>query len=300
MKQPIAFTVLFFLVLVQGAPAAPLTRRTRASVQKIHNKNNKAPRNPRAGPNDSKNGGRPLTPNGKTAQVDKRKPQEPPVFLPIQPLLRGEFHRFGALCYPLVLGLPLFLRSQPQHRRESLLFSVAVEGIMVVSSFLHTFPWQHHQEDWYQVARKADFAMIFVGIALFYSSIGKLLLGSTSVVFNRVIEPLVWVCAAIGAISKWFFPDAPPWFNAMVFLIQGWAIGPLVPQLFQSATLPEASGLVLGGIFISLGALAYSVRWPDGHWVFHPDVFGPHEMFHVGTLFMFLSFWSTMWVRVAR
>ena len=156
------------------------------------------------------------------------------------------------------------------------------------------------------VARKADFAMIFIGIALLYSSLGKLLLGSASSrLFTTIVEPLVWICALVGVVTKSCFPEAPPWVNATMFLVQGWAVGPLVPLLFRTATLAEAVGLVSGGIFITLGATAYSVRWPNGrpgqhHWPFSPHVFGPHEMFHVGTLFMFVSFWWTMWMRVGR
>lgn len=216
-----------------------------------------------------------------------------------KPLLRGEFHRVGALLYPLLLGWPLYLRaSSASHKQAAILFSCAVEGILVVSATLHTFPWLlGRHERHYQVARKADFAMIFIGIALLYSSLGKILLGHLAV-YKKVIEPLVWTCAGVGVFLKSWFPEAPPWVNAMIFLLQGWAVGPLVPVLFRTATLAEACGLVAGGIFITLGATAYSVRWPEGHWKFHPHVFGPHEMFHVGTLFMFVAFWCTMWMRV--
>lgn len=212
-----------------------------------------------------------------------------------KPRLRGELHRAGAFLYPPLLGIPLYLKSKPDYQKECLLFSLAVEGIMVVSATLHTFAWQC--EEHHQIARKADFAMIFVGIALFYSSMGKLLLGSVSI-FRAIIEPLVWICAVAGVLTKWFVPNAPPWLNAIVFLIQGWACGPLVPVLFRTASVPEAVGMVLGGIFITLGATAYSIQWPRGH--AHTHIFGPHEMFHLGTLFMFVSFWFTMWMRVAR
>jgi len=214
-----------------------------------------------------------------------------------KPKLRGEFHRWGAILYPPLLGLPLFFRSLPANRKAALLFSLAVEGIMVVSATLHIFPWQN--EVYYHLARKADFAMIFVGIAMFYSSIGKLLLGSEAI-FTSIIEPMVWACAAVGVLAKCFRPDADPWLNAGIFLMQGWAILPCLQTLFRTCSFAEAAGLFMGGIFITLGAAAYSVRWPEGHWRINPDIFGPHEMFHVGTLFMFVSFWFTMWIRVVR
>lgn len=214
-----------------------------------------------------------------------------------KPLLRGEFHRFGAILYPPLLGLPLYLRAKPELKLATILFSLAVEGIMVVSATLHTFPWNCEKQ--HNIARKADFGMIFLGISLFYSSIGRLLMGD-SAIFTKIIEPLVWICAATGIVVKSFFPDAPPWVNAVIFLLQGWAMGPLVPLLFQTVSLLEALGLFMGGIFITMGATAYSLQWPQNLKSIDPDIFGPHEVFHIGTIFMFVSFWFTMWLRVAR
>jgi len=162
---------------------------------------------------------------------------------------------------------------------------------MIVSAMLHTFPWRNEKP--FQNARKADFAMIFIGIALFYSSMGKLLLGSANI--WCFIEPLVWTCAAMGVLTKCFVPNAPKWLNAGAFLTQGWACLPLMPTLFRTASVSEAAGLLTGGAFITLGVAAYIFHWPNGR---YREVFGPHEMFHVGTLLMFVSFWFTMWVRV--
>lgn len=237
-----------------------------------------------------------------------------------KPVLRGQFHKWGAIVYPPLLGLPLYLRAvkmaaaqarvhsatttttarslSPDLVRATMLFSFAVQSIMVISATLHTYPWKTKR--WHRVARKLDFTAIFVGIASFYSSMGKLLMGHHPL-FSRTIEPLVWTCALVGTILKWFVPDAPPWANAVVFLVQGWASLPLIPTMFRSATLHEALGMFSGGVFVTLGALAYSLQWPHNiHGKQQRDiVFGPHEMFHVGTLFMIVSFWYTMWMSVS-
>lgn len=264
-----------------------------------------------------------------------------------KPKLRGEFHRWGAFLYPPLLGLPLLLRARGSSFawKEALLFSLAVEGILAVSATLHTFPWR--RETWHQVFRKMDFCMIFVGIALLYSSMGKLLftattsglgstaaasavgnaaagLGSSSQIFSSVIEPLVWSCAAVGILVKTTWPNAPPWLNALIFLVQGWACGPLLPNLPQTASRAEMTGLVAGGLFVTAGATAYSLQWPrptaanrgrsekgkrhhhkrhnhhHHHKPLHERVFGPHELFHVGTLGMFVAFWFSMFLRVTR
>ena len=239
--------------------------------------------------------------NGKHEKDMKEKMEER--IYTNKPLLRGEFHRFGALLYPFVLGIPLYVRAKPQHRKASLCFSAAVEGIMVVSGVLHTTPWRQRHMALYEAVRKADFCMIFVGIALFYSSIGKLLFADATVLFGKVIEPVVWTAAIAGAVAKCVFPNAPHWCNALIFLLQGWAAGPLVPALFQKGKAvvrtAEIVGLLLGAGFVTFGATAYSVQWPSAH-VWNARIFGPHEMFHAGTIGMFVAFWSTMWLRVAR
>jgi hemolysin III len=284
MKNPIANVVLFFLLVLKGGDAffqgnshRPCSPPVAAAAQRGAGESARSGDNMASISGGGGDGGGGIYTN--------------------KPLLRGEFHRIGALLYPPLLGLPLFLRSMPQrHHVATLLFSLAVEGILVISATLHTFPWK--RASWHQVARKADFAMIFVGIALLYSSLGKLLLGTASPLFTRVVEPLVWACAAIGVLTKCCIPDAPPWLNAGTFLMQGWAVGPLIPLLFHTASIPEAVMLVFGGISITLGAAAYSLQWPK--WNKIALIFGPHEIFHVGTLFMFVSFWCTMWMRVVR
>ncbi|VEU38878.1 unnamed protein product [Pseudo-nitzschia multistriata] len=233
-----------------------------------------------------------------------------------KPVLRGKFHKWGAIVYPPLLGVPLHLRAlaaaattppsaatsteafRPDLIRASILFSFAVESIMVVSATLHRYPWKTQR--WHQIARKADFTAIFVGIASLYSSMGHLLMGHHPT-YSGVIEPLVWACALVGSLTKWFVPDAPQWVNASVFLVQGWAVFPCIPMLVSSSSTCEAIGLVGGGIFVTLGAIAYSLQWPrnTANKAQREIVFGPHEVFHVGTLFMVASFWFTMWNKIS-
>jgi len=184
---------------------------------------------------------------------------------------------------------------------------------MIVSGMLHTYPWQ--TQYWYQFTRKLDFVTIFLGIASFYSSVGKLLLGSHP--WYPWIETLEWCLAILGSSMKWCFPNCKPVLNATLFLFQGWIVLPLVPTLFRTCSYHEAMGMCLGGVFATCGAVAYSVQWPLPHqykqqqqqqgtstltstaWSQRDLVFGPHEMFHAGTVLMFLSFWYTMWMKVS-
>jgi channel protein (hemolysin III family) len=243
-----------------------------------------------------------------------------------KPILRGQFHKYGAILYPFLFGLPLYFRAisksasaaasasaiitstiSPSTTNNSnnllvlstVLFNLAIESIMIISATLHTYKWKSNY--WHLFTRKLDFTAIFVGIALIYSSLGKLLLGKHPLYF--VLELVVWISAIAGTIMKWFIPDCPHYFNGLIFMVQGWAGLPLVPTLFRTCHICEAMSILSGGIFITLGAIAYSCQWPKPKLHLHQtqrDIkFGPHELFHVSSLLMFLSMWYTMWFNVS-
>ena len=240
-----------------------------------------------------------------------------------KPILRGQFHKYGAILYPFLFGLPLYFRAISKSASaaasasatstipsttnnnsnnllvvSTILFNLAIESIMVISATLHTYKWKSNY--WHLFTRKLDFTAIFVGIALIYSSLGKLLLGNHPLYF--VLEIVVWISAIAGTVMKWFIPDCPHYFNGLIFMVQGWAGLPLVPTLFRTCHIREAMSIFSGGIFITLGAVAYSFQWPKPklHIQTQRDIlFGPHELFHVSSLLMFLSMWYTMWFNVS-
>jgi channel protein (hemolysin III family) len=233
-----------------------------------------------------------------------------------KPILRGQFHKYGAILYPFLFGLPLYFRAISKSASaasatspsttnsnnllvlSTILFNLAIESIMIISATLHTYKWKSNY--WHLFTRKLDFTAIFVGIALIYSSLGKLLLGNHPLYF--VLELVVWISAIAGTIMKWFIPDCPHYFNGLIFMVQGWAGLPLVPTLFRTCHIREAMSIFSGGIFITLGAVAYSFQWPKPklHVQQQRDIiFGPHELFHVSSLLMFLSMWYTMWFNIS-
>ena len=111
----------------------------------------------------------------------------------------------------------------------SLIFSFAVEFILLASASLHTRVWKTHEGR--AIAGKLDFVAIFIGIASFYSSLGRILFthdvgssSSTGIISSEpnlfpMVEGAVWLCAIIGAATKWVVPQAPSYVNASIFLI---------------------------------------------------------------------------------
>ena len=216
-----------------------------------------------------------------------------------KPVLRGQFHKWGAILFAPLFGVPLCAKAwqcnvrntstiTPNLLQTCLLFCFATELIMTISGTLHTYPWKTEKN--HQLARKLDFMGIFMGMGCFYSSIGRLALGEHP--YWNPIERTVWACAILGTILKWKVPDTPRWVNAAIFLVQGWA------TVSWTTTITMA----LGGVFVTLGALAYCFQWPYNKDNKQPYeiVFGPHEVFHVGTLLSVTCFWVTMWNRVSE
>ena len=214
-----------------------------------------------------------------------------------KPLWRGELHRIGALVYPVVGPATLcFAASSSRALAHSLLFSAALEGILVVSAILHTRDWTGREkalERW----RLADYSMIFIGIGLFYMSLGAQLMGGTRI-FNLLIAPLVWTAAAVGVGGKILALNQPRWVEALAFLSQGyaWVLGYGVVK--ARLTPWEWSTLMGGGICICAGVLAYVLQWPSYDW--HRRRFQAHEAFHLGTIGMFGFFFLTMLSLVGR
>ena len=53
-----------------------------------------------------------------------------------------------------------------------------------------------------------------------------------------------------------------------------------MPGVARAIGLPLLAQILLGGVFYTVGATIYALRWPDP-W---PKVFGYHEVFHALTI----------------
>jgi len=110
---------------------------------------------------------------------------------------------------------------------------------------------------------------------------------------------------------KWVVPQAPSYVNASLFLT-GMGLPTRNAKIVRSWTKEEFAGLLSGAIFVTLGAMAYTFQWPTLLVVAsrrnnkmtktialqREILFGYHEMFHLWTMLMFLSFLYTIWVAI--
>lgn len=227
--------------------------------------------------------------------------------IPGQPHWRGKLHRNSAVFFPIA-ALHLCWKAKSERVLcLSVLFSMAIEGILVVSAILHTTDWTRkfgkegivcENEDakplW---IRKLDYSMIFVGIASLCTALCGLIIGHSSV-YRHLITPVVWLAAVVGIGSKLIVVNTPRWTEAALFLAQGWACL-LGYSDILAGTLPEEWYWMLsGGICFSVSVFAYILQWPKYSW--HRTKFEAHEVFHLGTVGGFSCFYKVMLSLVLR
>lgn len=138
-----------------------------------------------------------------------------------------------------------------------------------------------------QAMRRLDHSMVAVLIAGSYTPICMVPLRHG---YGLHMLAGVWALALAVILVKVFWLDAPRWITVGIFLFMGWvcvvAIGPL------QASVPAAGlyWLLAGGLFYSVGAVIYALKWPDPL----PRVFGFHEVWHLFVIAGTICHWWMM------
>lgn len=188
-----------------------------------------------------------------------------------RPRLRGVSHQI-AFYLAVVAGAGL-LAWTGDHRTLSAtaIYVTLLAGMFGVSATLHRSDWGPRAFGW---LRRADHAMIFALIAGTYTPL--CLLGLEPLTGTRLLV-LAWTGAGIGIVRALLWPHAPRAVTSVLFVAVGWLVVAYLPEV-GAALGPLAFALILaGGVWFTVGALVYLLRWPDPS----PDVFGYHEVFHV-------------------
>lgn len=134
----------------------------------------------------------------------------------------------------------------------------------------------YHRVDWAPTARlrmrRLDHAAIFLLIAGSYTPVCVVALRDGSTMLAAI-----WIAAAIGIVRAIWWPYAPKWLTASLYVITGWL------AMFEWRGMSDALGttgiaaLLVGGVLYTVGAVVYAGRWPNPF----PRTFGYHEIFHL-------------------
>lgn len=188
-----------------------------------------------------------------------------------RPRLRGVSHHIAFYLAVVAGAWLLAWTGDPRALSATAIYVTLLAGMFGVSATLHRSDWGPRTFGW---LRRADHAMIFALIAGTYTPL--CLLGLEPLAGTRLLV-LAWTGAGIGIVRALLWPHAPRAVTFVLFVAVGWLVIAYLPEV-RAALDPLAFALILaGGVWFTVGALVYLLRWPDPS----PDVFGYHEVFHV-------------------
>lgn len=194
-----------------------------------------------------------------------------------RPRLRGWLHLFAAFGSVLAGAVLIPLAWVEGGVRAGLpvsIYCVTILGLFGISAVYHRRRWSPRGWKW---MKRLDHSMIFLFIAGTYTPFAALAVPYPK---NWWIFGIVWAGALAGLALKMIWPTAPRWLGVPIYLALGYVA---VFILGDIVTLTGVASLVLlavGGLFYTVGAVAYAVKKPNP-W---PGVFGYHEVFHAMTI----------------
>ncbi|MGV9710613.1 PAQR family membrane homeostasis protein TrhA [Gordonia sp. NPDC003424] len=207
-----------------------------------------------------------------------------------RPRLRGVIHQYAAVAAAL-LGVAVVIGAAVLQGTGAAVacavYAVTVVGVFTVSAIYHRIAWKTPRA--YVRMKRADHSMIFVFIAGSYTPFCVLALPEN---VRWWVLGIVWAGALAGVTLKLIWPSAPRWLGVSLYILLGWVIIVVAPSLVAEAGMTVAVLLALGGVFYSIGAILFAVRWPNP-W---PATFGHHELFHACTAVAALLHYVAVWL----
>lgn len=187
----------------------------------------------------------------------------------------GFSHLFGIIIS--IIGLILLILKA---KNVITIISVLIFGISLI--LLYSASTIYHllnvSKKTTLILRKLDHIMIYVLIAGTYTPV---CLGPLIGPWGWSIFGIVWGLTIFGLFMTIFWMNAPRWLSTSIYLIMGWivifAIYPIVMIFKEYNAFNSLIWLLLGGIFYTIGAIIYGLKWPK----LNNKYFSFHEIFHI-------------------
>ncbi|WKD60728.1 hemeolysin-III related [Corynebacterium ciconiae DSM 44920] len=173
--------------------------------------------------------------------------------------------------------------------------SVGIYGVGMVALF--SVSATYHLGQWRTPAtvvrwRRADHSTIAVFIAATYTPLCVL---SVSAPTRTWMLAAAWIGAGASLALSMLWIDHPRWLDVAVFLILGWLVVPIIPQLIAATSMTVVGLLAAGGVVSSLGAVVYGLKRPGRH----ARYIGYHEYFHAATVVAAAVHYAAVWLVVS-
>ena len=183
-----------------------------------------------------------------------------------KPRLRGVLHQV-AFFVALAAAVPLIASADPELKVESFTYAVSLAGLLGTSAAYHRPNWQPHVRRW---MRRLDHSMIYLLIAGTYTPLLAPVAGR-----GRWLL-VIWVIAGAGIAATLIPLSLPKLAIVVPYLALGWVGVGALPSIATAHGSLVLTLIASGGLFYTIGAVAYARRSPDPV----PGVFGYHEVFH--------------------
>lgn len=188
---------------------------------------------------------------------------------PLKPKLRGVVHQYSFFV-SLLLGPLMVWKATDELVFATIIYSISLSLLLATSAIYHRVNWSEQRRLW---MRRLDHTMIFVLIAGTYT---PLVYTKVNPEMSQLVLNVVWWSVGLGALLKLGWPTAPKWLSALIYTALGWfALVPL-PEIYTHWGWDCVGWLISGGIFYSLGVVAYVFKRPN----LIEGTFGYHELFH--------------------
>ena len=109
------------------------------------------------------------------------------------------------------------------------------------------------------ILRKVDHMMIFVLIAGTYTPICITALRGG---LGWTLLVVIWTAGILGMILKGVWMNAPRWLSTLIYAVMGWMIILAIYPLAKAIPAQGTVFLVMGGLFYTIGAVIYGLKWP--------------------------------------
>jgi hemolysin III len=170
---------------------------------------------------------------------------------------------------------------------------MAIFGLGLVACFggswlYHSAPLPERDLDWFA---RFDYIGIYLLIASSATPIGLTILCGR---WRLGLLTTLWTLALTGIVLQLTGVELPAAAGTCLYLAMGWVGCVTYFELARCLSHRALCPLWIGGLFYSIGALAYLFQWPT----LAPGAFGNHELFHVLVMLGSLAHYYFMLVTV--
>ena len=190
-----------------------------------------------------------------------------------RPSLRGVLHAV-AFVVSVAVGALFVAYAPAGHVVGAAVFAVTASVMLGTSALYHLVTWSPTRRLW---MRRADHVALFFLIAGTYTPVALIGLHGA---WRSTTLAVVWSGAALAALTKICWVEAPKWLSVALGIALGWSALVALPELAHNEGLAPLLLLAAGGLAYTAGAVVYAIRRPDPL----PRVFGYHELFHALTI----------------